>query len=135
MVVHSQAGIRGGLWYATEPFIRLSENASDEQLADALGRALLASVNHQDPPPGLDLKDVERPIYRLFGVRSRREFMEGARTVHIEERDDDLVEIVPKLNKGARDGFAWAEDRSITLRSPSLSDLAESVRRGLAAAE
>lgn len=68
-----------------------------------------------------------------LNLSSYASYTRGTRSTAV-ERQDEIVSIVPYINKGPRNGFSAALEDTIRLSRPSPQQLAEAVVRALALA-
>ncbi|GAB4557387.1 MAG: hypothetical protein Tsb0020_01480 [Haliangiales bacterium] len=100
-----------GPFVATEPYVKMPAHVSFQELATQVRIALsdsrlIPDIDFNDPAR----KQTLSPILRAAGVKSWSTFYRGAKLMTI-RADDEQITLIPKMNKGARNGFSPVSGR------------------------
>ena len=106
----------------------LADDAKDEQIGDALLKALEASRAKLPVPDPRDLSDF-KPVLELAGVGGWRKFSQTAAAIGVKARRK-VMTITPERKKGPQGNLSFEAmtDRSIELTDPTPADLGTALR-------
>ena len=106
LFVSSSSETTAGVWISAEPCVRLPVTCSDEELGEAVGKALDGS--RTGVPHPTNWNTLPDPLLNAAGLRSWSRFSRGAVSVDVREVDGKLT-LTPLKNLGPREGFVAAD--------------------------
>jgi hypothetical protein len=118
-----------GFFTPSDTVHKLAEPVSDE----GLGSAVRLALQESEAMPTRDAINRSRPARRASGLRTQREFMNGARLVDVLAEDHRIV-VTPTRNESPRSPRSnfFAIEPKRTLDGPSDAELGMAVRSALA---
>ena len=120
----------GGVWFEHGPLFVPRDDGLD--LVECV-LAALAESRAGVPIPALeDSRRDEREVWRAFGAKSRRKFMDGTKVVSV-ERTGSAIEVVPFRLESLRTGWIPLKGQVTLLESPSSEDLDVEIRQAISA--
>ena len=120
IIVHPWAFTTMGVLVASEPYRVLSGGVSNEDLGDAVLRAL-AEAGETILHPAQDQWDaVSQSFLNAAGVASWRAYMKGARSCDADRSGDDIV-IKPSRNDGR--GFEGIKGAEVRIPNNSVAEV------------
>jgi hypothetical protein len=129
LLINPLVRVKPGFFTPTDAVHKLAEPVSDEELGSVVRLALQES----EAMPTRDAINRSRAARRASGLRTQREFMNGARLVDVLVEDHRIV-LIPNRNQSPRSArsefFAIQPER--TLDSPSDAELGAAVRSAFA---
>jgi hypothetical protein len=120
-VIHALSRTTDGVWIATQPFIRLPEDCSSDELSGAVQAALDRSKDRVRHPDQDQWKKVLEPLLNAAGVKSWRTFVRGSTSVEIESDATGLA-LIPTNNLRGREGYEAIDTERITVPLNATSD-------------
>jgi hypothetical protein len=117
IVLHSQARTPAWFYIACEPYLRLSREASPEEV----GRAVRSALDGYRPdiPQPSDLKQVTAAFVRGLGARSNKQIQQSSICCGIRDQEGQLV-FEPTHNGGTRGdakGFQPTKEGRVSVRA------------------
>jgi hypothetical protein len=125
IILWSYAKTTQGMWIALGPVVKLSDSATDEELA-AGARAVLDGSRTGTPQPA-KLEGLKH-VLAVAGVRSERAFNKGARSVGLRQEIDGTLILDPRKPVGG----GWVGIDDVALHRPTDAELATAIRRAIA---
>lgn len=119
-----------GLWIGTPPDIKVSHDAGDGRLGQAVIDCLKAS--QQSIPHPTEWDNSSEPMLKLANVRSWTEFMRSASNVSV-DADESSITIEPTRQMEVGSGYAPLPDKSIRIPLDSSGAIiGQAVRKAIA---
>lgn len=113
LIIGSNVRSTNGVWLHLNP-ICLRASVKAEEVADELSVALDQSNRIAPHPNQSEWRDLFKPFLKVAGVRSYSAFMNGARSIVIDENEDSIT-LTPWQNLGPKEGFRELTERALKL--------------------
>jgi hypothetical protein len=126
IVLWSYSRTTDGLRIAVGPVVRISQGATDDQIAAAVRTVLDGSIEGIPRPNPLQRLN---HVLAVAGVTSERAFNRGARSVGLQEEADGTVILSPRKPEGG--GWMGINDKVIVLHAPAPGELASAIREAI----
>jgi hypothetical protein len=128
LLVHSWSVTTAGVGVASAPFLRVSSDASDEEIGVTVLDAIAGSKRDVPHPSPSDFPSVLKPLLHLAGVRSNTQLMKDARAIDV-RRTGEKFQIISTTNLGPRRGFEHHEP--VVFEPDDPAEIGHLVRSGL----